>query len=257
MRSLLLHDRQLEKWSTSAKNRIKALCHRHGMVNRGRRIYNAKQSVAAAAKMANPGLRWQLESLYRQLEMLRQERKAAHQRLSKVCRPLRARQKQFETVPGVGPQTARTVIAWIVDPRRFKSRSAISAYGGLGLRQAVTHWQQVGRSKASKRGQRALKRSLFLAAMAAQKGDNALAGRAQARRLAGWDERKVRRDLARTILFALCGMWQSAKEYDDALVRIPVASEVDEERASQSGKDRSHKAYTVRSLARTAGRAPQ
>jgi transposase len=221
MRSLLLHDRRLEKWSTSNKNRIKALCHRHGLVNKGKGVFSPKKQSATAAQMANSYLGWQMGSLYRQLQVAVAERRATHQMLTQLCRDEQARLKRFDTVPGVGVQTARTVLAWIIDPRRFRDRNAISAYGGLGLRQSVTHWEQVGRSKASRRGQRELKRSLFIAARAAENGENALARRAQARRQAGWDDRKIRRDVARTILQILCGMWDSHEEYKDELVPIP------------------------------------
>jgi hypothetical protein len=42
--------------------------------------------------------------------------------------------KRLKTVPGVGPVTRRTIVAWLVVPGRFKSRKALSAYGG------VWHW---------------------------------------------------------------------------------------------------------------------
>ncbi|RLI52279.1 MAG: hypothetical protein DRO93_15330 [Candidatus Thorarchaeota archaeon] len=109
----------------------------------------------------------------------------------------------------------------MVDPRRFKSRSAVNAYGGLGIGQSVTNWHVVGRSRASRRGQRAVKRVLFLAGRAAIRGDNALARRYANRLKSGWEDRKAIRDVARRILFVACAMWIRKEVYRDELVSVP------------------------------------
>jgi transposase len=41
----------------------------------------------------------------------------------------------LETVPGVGPRTAETVVAYLGDPKRFETGKQVSAYGGLVPRQ--------------------------------------------------------------------------------------------------------------------------
>jgi transposase len=41
----------------------------------------------------------------------------------------------LETVPGVGPRTAETVVAYLGEARRFRSGKQVSAYGGLVPRQ--------------------------------------------------------------------------------------------------------------------------
>jgi hypothetical protein len=65
---------------------------------------------------------------------------------------------------------------------------------------------------------------LFLAARAAIRGDNAFARRYQARRAAGWDDRKAIRDIARKLLFTACQVWKTKQEYDDGRINIPQAS---------------------------------
>ena len=101
-----------------------------------------------------------MAGLYRRLDALRRERVEAYRRLvleSKGMPVLR----RLQGIPGIGPRHSRTVVAWIVDPRRFRSRSAISSHGGLGLGQGFTNWRPVGRARASRRGLRELKRALF------------------------------------------------------------------------------------------------
>jgi transposase len=41
----------------------------------------------------------------------------------------------LQTIPGVGPRTAETVVAYLGDPQRFDSGKQVSAYGGLVPRQ--------------------------------------------------------------------------------------------------------------------------
>jgi transposase len=41
----------------------------------------------------------------------------------------------LETVPGIGPRTAETVVAYLGDPKRFANGKQVSAYGGLVPRQ--------------------------------------------------------------------------------------------------------------------------
>jgi len=187
-------------------------------------VYRAAERKGLLKRLPSAALRWQLESAYRQLDFLRAERVGVHRVLVRQGRGLAVIRRQ-QSIPGVGPVVARTLVAWVVDPTRFKSLSALSAYAGLGLGKAVTNWQVVRRDRASKRGQRDLKAMLFVAAKAAIKGDNALAKRYQARLAAGWEPRKAIRDIARHILFIACALWTGRKEYQDALVKVPATTQ--------------------------------
>jgi transposase len=224
LRSLIVHDRNLQKGVTRAKNRIKALCRRVGIPYRGKGVYSARHRPNVLAQIPEAGLRWQMNSLYRELDLLRRERAGLRRAVKGVVRKLRVIER-LDHAPGVGPITARTVVAWVVDPDRFRDRKALSSYAGLGLGQGWTNWRPTGPARASKRGQRELKRVLFLAANAAVKGHNALARRYQARRDAGWEHSKAIRDTARTLLFALMKIWKTGKEYDDEHVNVPSGEE--------------------------------
>jgi transposase len=224
LRSLVRHDRRLARDITRSKNSIKALYHRQGIACRGVQVYRAAARKGLLKRLPSAALRWQMESAYRQLDFLRAERVGAHRVLVRQGRGLAVIRRQ-QSIPGVGPVIARTLVAWVGDPSRFKSMSALSAYAGLGLGKAVTNWQVVRRDRASKRGQRDLKAMLFIAAKAAIKGDNALAKRYQARLAAGWEPRKAIRDIARHILFIACALWTGRKEYQDALVKVPSTAQ--------------------------------
>jgi transposase len=162
--------------------------------------------------------RFQIGSLFRLLDGARRERQAVRRELRKYSRPIPAIQR-MQTCPGIGPVVARTIAAWICDPTRFKSQSAMSAYAGLGLKQDISNWKPLHRAHASMRGQRALKRVLFLAARAAIRWDhNGFSRRYKARIASGWEDRKAIRDIARKILFTACHLWTSKEEYDDARI---------------------------------------
>jgi transposase len=221
LRSVLAHDHQLERSATEVQNRIKALGRRQGIRTRGKGIYWHARRPTVLTKMPNPALRWEMESLYRQLDLLRRERVGARRLLGHWTRPLPVIAR-LQGIPGVGPITARTLVGWIADPCRFKSRNALSSYAGLGLGQGRTNWKPVGRARASKRGNRLVKRVLFLAAKAAAKTDTRLARRYAARLEAGWKPDKAIRDLARTILETACCLWRKGLDYDDRRVSVPA-----------------------------------
>lgn len=219
LRSLLGHDRYLAEEMTGVKNRIKALCRRHGIRCRGIRVYG-REGRGEVLRELSGGMRWQMESAYRQLDMLEKERVGVHRMIGRMSRGI-GEVELLRTIPGVGSITAATLVGWIVDPARFKSRNALNGYAGLGISQSITNWRRVGRARASRRGQRAVKRVLMLAGRASIRGENALGRRYRSRIEAGWDDRKAIRDVARTILFVACGMWKRKEAYRDERVNVP------------------------------------
>jgi transposase len=217
LRSLVQHDWNLTQELTRNKLRIKAFCRRAGVAYRGRSIYR-KAGRERSIEQFPEGSRFQLSSLLRTLDATKEEQRLVRRELRRLALgiPVIAR---LQTIPGIGAVVARTLVAWIVDPGRFKSFSALSAYAGLGLKQDISNWRAVHRAHASKRGQRAVKRVLYLAARAAvHAGQNAFAGRYQGRIASGWEDRKAIRDIARKILFCACRLWTSKETYDDGRI---------------------------------------
>ena len=216
LRSLLGHDLALQRHLASVKNRIGALCRRH-RVGGGRAVYWREARAQALAKLPNAGVKWQLESLYRQLDLLRRERVAAHRLMAKWAGKLSI-VGRLQTAPGIGPITSRTIVGWVADPFRFPGRNQVTSYGGLGMGQGTTNWKPIGRCRASKRGNRQMKRVLIIAAKAASKTDTALGRRYAARIAAGWRHDKAIRDVARTLLQIAWTMWKKGVDYDDRRV---------------------------------------
>jgi transposase len=223
LRSLLVYDLGLAGQLGGVRNKIKGLCRRNGIPSAGTRVYGQSGRKQAMAKLGSAAMRWQMESLCRVMDTLEAERGSTAKRingLAKKAGPV----DRLCTIPGVGPVVARTLVGWIADPKRFKSRSALYSYAGLGLGQGWTNWQPVGAARASRRGNRGVKRALFLAARAASRGHSALARRYQARREEGWNDRRAMRDLARVILKIAVLLWRKGTTYDDAAVSVPRTS---------------------------------
>jgi transposase len=217
LRSLVQHEWKLTQEITRKKLRLKAFCRRDGVAYRGKSIYGKKGSEEVTGRFPARS-RFQFGSLFRTLDAARLERLLVRRELRRYSLglPVIAR---LQTVPGIGAVIARTLVAWLVDPGRFKSFNAMSAYAGLGLKQDISNWRPVHRAHASKRGQRAVKAVLFLAARAAiRAGHNGFAERYKARVAAGWEDRKAIRDIARKILFCAGHVWTKRQEYDDGRI---------------------------------------
>jgi len=69
-----------------------------------------------------------------ELRQVRQLLDQAEQRLDQLAAD-DAGVQTLQTIPGVGPRTAETVVAYLGDPQRFDNGKQVSAYGGLVPRQ--------------------------------------------------------------------------------------------------------------------------
>lgn len=220
LRSVLKHRTALQRSATGVKNRIKALARRCDLSIRGDSLYKPETAARALKEMNSEQMQWQMKSLWRQLDMLSRQVRESERQARKLTRQV-AVTERLRGIPGVGFVTSATLVAWIADPWRFKSRSALSAYAGLGLGQSVTSWEPTGPARASRRGNRQLKRVLFLAATAAGRTESALGLRYRFRRRQGWDEIRSKRDVARKVLLISWALWKKGTHYDDDLVNGP------------------------------------
>ncbi len=221
LRSLVCYETRLTRLVCEYKLRIKAFFRSQGVAYRGRGIYAVKNREEGLNAFTAGAARFQIESLYRMLDTTRKERVRLRGELRRITKPMPVIER-LQSIPGIGPVVARVLVAWIVDPGRFQSRGALCSYAGLALRQNFTNWKATGRAHASKRGQRDVKRVLFLASRAVLRiKTSALAQRYQARREAGWEDRKAIRDVARTLLLMAYHVWKTGEVYDHGRVTVP------------------------------------
>jgi len=205
---------------------VKAFCLRQSVTFPGRQVFAKRRRAEVLARFADPASRFQVESLLRLFDAVHIECVAVKAQLRRMTRSIPIVSKLM-AVAGIGELTAYNLVAWVVHPSRFKNFKALAAYAGLSIGQNHSNWRPTQRARASKRGQRLLKRVLFLAARAALRGkNNAFARRYRARIDAGWEDRKAIRDVARTMLQVVYRIWITGEAYDDARISVPAPPRV-------------------------------
>ena len=143
-RSLIKYRQKLVKHRTSTKNAIRAIFSREGIttVPRGKNAWS------------EDGLRWfrthakpldeitDIDQLWRgQLHVELEMFQAITESLKKVESKLDKlgacdeRIRRLQTIGGVGPRLAETVVAFLDDPKRFQNSKQVGSYAGLAPRQ--------------------------------------------------------------------------------------------------------------------------
>jgi transposase len=136
---------------------------------------------------------------------------------------------RLQTIPGIGPYVAASLIGEIQDIKRFASAHALVAYAGLDpkIRQSGHTLNNTGR--LTKRGSSHLRRSVFIAASVARQHDPNMKALYDKKREEGKPYTVATIVVARKILTIVRAVWLSEKDYD---VRFCVE---DEDRMSKKG----------------------
>ena len=128
-RSLIEYRRGLVVRRAAAKHRLRALLHEHGVdAPRGLWSIRGKTWLAQMDLAEEPGL---------QRELLLAELHQAEGQIGRVNRVLAKKAAQVPavgvlmTAPGVGIRTAEAVVAYIVEPGRFRRNKSVGCYFGL------------------------------------------------------------------------------------------------------------------------------
>jgi transposase len=134
-----------------------------------------------------------------------------------VCRLARADKVmgRISELPGYGPVRAATLVAYLDTPFRFKSRSALWKYVGIGLRR-----ERSGGGPEFIRVEQACNRLLRnvvigAAQSAIEQKENVFARRYARWVQAGLSPRNARRNVARDQVTAVWGMWKSDSAFDE------------------------------------------
>jgi transposase len=123
-RSLIKYRQRLVKHRKSIKNAIRAIFSKEGIttVPRGKTAWS------------NDGLRW-LRTHAKALEEIADiDQLWREDKLNKLG-ACDERIKRLQTIPGVGPRLAETVVAFLDDPKKFQNSKQVGSYAGLTPRQ--------------------------------------------------------------------------------------------------------------------------
>ena len=172
-RQLLEYRAALVADVTRTKNRIRAALLPQGIIwAKGKTGWTAG-AQAQLAEWAKPLADCEPLELWRgQVHNALAQLAAQEQQLAEVTAKLDAlaagdvRVKKLRTIGGIGPRTAEVLVAVLDQPRRFKSRRQVSAYGGLVPRRYQSG-QMDRNGRITKRGSPLLRQMLNQAAWSA------------------------------------------------------------------------------------------
>lgn len=131
-------------------------------------------SLRAAEGSCSPVVRKLQKRRIAQLEKIEQHLRAAIEELLHSVPRFKADLELLTSIPGVGLMTAATVLAELGDLRRFARARALSAFVGLSPRQHQSGSSVHRRTRMSKKGNPRVRSMLYMATLAAVRGDHAL-----------------------------------------------------------------------------------
>jgi len=143
-RALITYRQRLVKYRKGIKNGIRAIFSREGIttVPKGKKAWSkgGLQWLRAHAKPLkeiediNQLWRGQLHVELETFEALSKSLKKVEDKLNKMG-ACDERIQRLQTIPGVGPRLAETVVAFLDDPNRFENSKQVGCYVGLTPRQ--------------------------------------------------------------------------------------------------------------------------
>jgi transposase len=219
----LYHDRVRER--VRQGHQLAALCRRHGVfVKAADLIDDAEWSVLLHRLPHNRSLHRGLQRVREVYQLMWQQEDSLREELIGLAKneePVR----RFVELPGFAWIRAVTFYAYIDTPWRFRSKSALWRYIGIGLERRHSGAGPV-RIRLSGRGNRRLKNvALGAARSAIAQAENPFADKFQY-----WIEEEglhtpdARRNVARCLASTLWSLWKTGERYDPQRVRVPTPS---------------------------------
>lgn len=210
------HDRVRER--VRQGNQALALLRRHGVfVSNSQLIDEADRTSLLNRLPKSPLLRNDVQHLFKMYEFLCVQEDEIRQELMKQARksdPVR----RFAELPGIGWIRAVTFFVYIDTPSRFRNKSALWRYCGIGLERRHSG-NGPTRVKLVSRGNRRLKNVLIGAAKSAiASNNNPFADKYASWREEGLSPQTARRNVARHLALTLWSLWKSGRKYDPTQV---------------------------------------
>ena len=215
----IYHDRVREQ--TRQKNKIYAIARAHGVVLEAA-IFKVDVWNRWRNEIQDVELRVQLELLYKGYIAVAEQVKAA-------LREITRRSKKYDIIgywqelSGIGVVRAATLFAYLDTPWRFKKRSQLCKYCGLGLERSTSGTDKKGRPNKGSlhlawQVNRRLKDAIMGATTNVIVGENPFGD--QYRRLLknGLTPDNAKHTVARKLLAVLWGMWKRNERFDAQLL---------------------------------------
>lgn len=132
--------------------------------------------------------------------------------------------RRFTQLPGISWVRGATLFVYLDTPWRFKSKSALWKYMGIGLERRRSG-NGPGQLRVVRQANRVLKNAILGAAKSAVRtAANPFAGQYERWLNEGISLRNARRNMARSLAATLWGMWKTGRDYRPEWVGVSMAS---------------------------------
>lgn len=218
----MYHDRVGRRVGES--NRLLGLGKRWGLLLRGADLDASDADKTLAERFdqagAPPAVLGMVLALHQSYQQFVAQEAALFKQVCQLAGSDKVMQRVAE-LPGYGPIRSATLVCYLDTPWRFKSKSALWKYVGIGLRR-----QKSGDAPAIVNVDQACNRLLRCMTIGAARSAIEQKENVFARRYAQWvrvglSPRNARRNVARDQVTAIWGMWKSDKAFDPKLIAEP------------------------------------
>jgi len=222
----LYHDRVRDKVRQHLK--LQACALQHGIHLSPCFMSDPAQRKAWLKDLPNRSLAGQLCLLFQGFDTTVRQVAQAQVQMVKQARNFPIIQK-WQKLPGIGPIRAITLYAYLETPWRFKNKTKLWKYCGLGLDRCQSGIDRKGRPKPARlkltpRGNRKLKNAMIGAARSIiDKGNNVFQKDYERMVHNGITKSNAQHTLARKVLTVMWGMWKNQRSFDPHLWQAPEA----------------------------------
>jgi len=203
---------------------VMGLLRRHGVFVRERHFVKVEDRGALLKRLPESRLlRNDVRLLWKAYDVAVTQEEYVRRVLVRVAKKQEVLER-FVQLPGIGWVRAATLYVWLDTPFRFRSKSALWKYLGIGLER-----RHSGTGPENLRVpfvvNRLLKTTILGAAKSAVlQGDNAFAGQYRRWIDNGLSPRMARRNVARSLATTLWGMWKNGSAYQPGWVGVAGAA---------------------------------
>lgn len=218
----LYHDHVRQR--VAQANRIMGYLRRHGVFVQEKAFADEAGRNEVVAQLPNLRLiRFNLMLLWEGYTSTAQQVDRSRRRLVQIARR-EPQIRRFTALTGISWIRAATLFVYLDTPWRFKSKSALWKYMGIGL-ERYRSGSGPGQLHIVRRANRTLKNVILGAARSAvASGDNPFADQYERWIDQGISPRNARRNVARSQAATLWGMWKTGSEYRAEWVGLASAS---------------------------------
>jgi transposase len=217
----LYHDRVRD--AVRYINKIRACCRMHGVAIPRKVIRNNIYRHDWLSGLDNPVLKVQLQMLWIGYDATKEQVVLAKRQFSRLARKYPII-KYWRKLPGVGLIRAATIFAYLDTPWRFKKRSRLHKYCGVGLVRVSSGTDKKGRPKPARLKlpwavNRRLKNAVIGAATSAiGHRDNGFKDYYERMRLNGISPSNAKHSVARKMISTMSAMWKTESKFDEKLL---------------------------------------